>query len=221
MSEIEELKAKHAAEIAEAERKEAVLAILPLKPKRIMFHSGRTHIYYEAESLADALATLINFEPVPFARVRGTFLHHDPISWIKPRDIETATSVTDGCWIKLDIDGGKGFGPNATFVQWVQLPGELAEVHVSLGVYPCGKGFPAGWRVTSEVSYNRRGDVIEAAHFPPAICGDLSLVTWSNSHARDSYHYSWVWMEVATFEREMARFAEPTASEAPRHEITA
>jgi len=212
METLEELKAKHAREIAELEREHEILALLPVKPDRVMFHSGKPHIYHKAETLAEAVAILDSYETEPFVQLDGTFLHHKPLDWISERDQDSAKSVTDCAGALLTIGGGRGFGPDAKITKWARLQnGTTAEVQVSLGVYPCGEGFPARWRVQSRVIYDLHGNVTKAEHTPPTIVADLPMAKWGTG-SPDSYRFSWVWCEQETFHNEMARFIEAKAA---------
>lgn len=208
MNRIEEMKARHAAELAKEERTEAILAQLSIQPKFITFAYGeRPCIHYAAKTLADALVILRSFEAVAFADVKSGWRSFRPLDWFDAKDLERATSITESAagGTVLRISGGKGFGPNAELTRWVKLPsGEVADVGVDLGVYPCGEGFPAKWYVASDVEYDRNGGIKSASHRPPTIASDLS-VTWGGG-SRDAYSFGWAWLEPNTFDNEMARF---------------
>lgn len=205
MNRIEQLREKQVKELADLERCELMRAKLPGDP-RLMVHSGKVHAYYKAKTLAEALTILRAFEPYPFVQLKGTFLHHKPLDWIKESYQESATSLIDCRGAMLTVDGGKGFGPTAKFQQWSAIAGEVIEVSVELGVYPCGEGFPLSFRVHTEIERDGAQRIIAVHHRAPKIVADLPMVKWA-SGSKDAYQFSWVWCERETFDLEMARHA--------------
>jgi len=198
MNRIEQLREKQAKELADLERCEILRAKLPSDATRLMVHSGKVHVYYKAKSLAEALTILRAFEPYPFVQLKGTFLHHKPLDWIKESYQENATSLIDCRGAMLTVDGGKGYGPTAKFKQWTTIDGEVIELEVSL------EALPQTFRVTTEEERDGRGRLIAIHHRAPKITADLPMVKWA-SGSKDSYQFSWVWCERETFDLEMTR----------------
>ena len=206
MNKLEQLEKRHAEERAKLEAEERIRALLPIKQDEATIHNFKRGpwVCYKAEHIQDAIGILKAFDCVPFAVIKGTFLQIKPREWFEEKDIENAkaeTQCNEGGVI--EIDGGKNYGPTAKLKRWARLEdGTLVELHVELGAYPCGKGFPPKWHVRSDLEFDRWGHCIVAKHTPPNIPGDLPMIRWG-AGSPESYRYSWVYCDEGTFISEL------------------
>lgn len=131
METIEQLKAKQAAELAKLEAEHAIAVLAPVPPKSVMLTSvpERAWISYEAADLREAVELMGKFQPLAFAKFKGTFTRFQPESLHDPkRGEEVAGPFVCG----LDVSQGEGFGPGVILFFFARLGDDVCKVRITL-----------------------------------------------------------------------------------------
>ena len=210
MKTLDEIKARHARELAEAIRSHEIAGQLPRPPKSVTFYMrGHPHISYEAASFKEALDIFGELERVPASIARAGCLSIQPPEWFKPGELDRADSVTDGfsgsALLTLEGDNRGGWG--AELRGWIKLQsGEIAQVTVELERMNSAS-LPQQWRVSRRAPrYDHRGNLLEPGSWtPPNIYCDVPAIRWATG-GPDHYCFSWFFMCTETFANEMARY---------------
>lgn len=132
MQTIEQLKAKHAAEVARLEKELDVASRAPVAPKRAQMTSGGlpSWLIYRADSLAAALEIMNAAPVVPFYSYKSTFTRMQP----EALATEKSGEVTGGPYAaSLYVSQGEGFGPSVELRFFVMAGEEICAAHIDLG----------------------------------------------------------------------------------------
>lgn len=132
MQTLEEMKAKHAAELAKLEAEHALAALAPIPPKRVQITSVKLGdwLTYDCASLWDALDIMSKFHPIPFYEFKGTFTRYVPPALNIGRD---AGEEKSGPYVaRISTSQGEGFGPTVDLCFFVMLGETICEVHCKL-----------------------------------------------------------------------------------------
>lgn len=150
MRTIEELKAKHAAEVERLEKEIAIAERAPVAPHRAQLTSSGlpTWLHYRAETLAAALEIMNAAPVVPFYSYKGTFTRLQP----EALATEKSGEITGGPYAaSLHVSQGEGFGPSVELRFFVMAGDEICAAHVDLG---------PEFRPSQLWSYGARCDVV-------------------------------------------------------------
>lgn len=132
METIEQMQAKHAAELEKLTRSHALAALAPVPPLRVQLTTAKLGdwLTYERANLWEALDLLAQFEPIPFYEFKKTFTRFVPASLNIGRD---AGEERSGPYVaKIKVDQGEGFGPSVDFCFFVKLGETICEIHCRL-----------------------------------------------------------------------------------------
>lgn len=132
MQTLEEMKAKHAAELENLEREHALAALAPVPPLQVQLTSATLGewLIYERPTLWGALDLMRQFEPIPFYEFKKSFTRFVPAPLNVGRD---AGEERSGPYVaKIKVNQGEGFGPAVEFCFFVMLGETICEVHCNL-----------------------------------------------------------------------------------------
>lgn len=132
MRTIEELKAKHAAEVERLEKEIAIAGRAPVAPHRAQLTSSGlpTWLHYRAETLAAALEIMNAAPVVPFYSYKNGFTRMQPEAFAT----EKSGEVTGGPYAaSLYVSQGEGFGPSVELRFFVLAGDEICAAHVAIG----------------------------------------------------------------------------------------
>lgn len=195
---VEQTREKFAAELAKAEREDALLAILPVEPKHVCIHNDSASVTYEGGSykplsFADAMELYGKFKP---SIVEGEHWSDGCVS-TNPEAINSnakkESAHMDGSHvaeIRLESFGSRGEYQQCSLNFWVKLGDAYAEI--SVRCQPEWKWFPQ-----REVSYDSHGRVSRCQITPQAL-GEDKRRKWSSEPP--GYRISYYWADVIGFE---------------------
>jgi hypothetical protein len=210
---MDELKARHAKELLELERREALRGDLPAtegEPPRIGFYDKDCPwIIYKPATIAAAWAILNSYdERVPFELLLSSSIYTEPRELIPAKEWDSSsvreeTNGMDGA--VLNIEGGEGHGPDADLHIWARVSGQIIMVRCDFNPhsYPA-KEYPAEWHALHAVDYDRYGSPTVRRSEPPKVFADITKKMWSSP---EGYSYRFLWHEWATLENELARLS--------------
>lgn len=183
MQTLEELKAKHAAEVARLEKELDVASRAPVAPKRAQMPSGGlpSWLIYRADSLAAALEIMNAAPVVPFYSYKGTFTRLQP----EALATEKSGEVTGGPYAaSLHVSQGECFGPSVELRFFVMAGDEICAAHVDLG---------PEFRPSQLWSYGARRNVVQRrdwhANTLLAALADRHIRWGSGSDTSATYEY--------------------------------
>lgn len=157
MMTVDELKAKQAAELAKLEAEQAIAALAPVPPHRVMLvgTGERAWISYEAADLWAALDIMAAFQPVAFYQFKGTYTRFEPEPLNDKRTRDKGESDGVPLVALIETGGGEGFGPNATLAFFAYLGDDLCKVKIDLR--PAGYGPASWWQYAARFQADPRG----------------------------------------------------------------
>lgn len=188
MATIEELKAKHAREIQEAEEELTIAQAAAVTPHRVHAFKDCPWLIYEAPTLAAALDIMKAAPVVPFNRYKGTFTRLIPAALVKEKDGEQI----DGPYAaKIHTNQGAGFGPSPELCFFVMAGDRLCQAHVKIGDWN-NYQFAARVNVTSRYRDGSPKDVQISANAELAAMCDAHMRWGSGSIDNAIFDYMWM-----------------------------
>ena len=132
METLEQMQAKHAAELEKLTRQHALASLAPVPPRSVQLTASTLGewIHYDCASLWEALDLMHKFQPVPFYEFKKTFTRFIPVALNVGRD--TGEEKSGPYVAKIETSQGEGFGPSVDFCFFAMLGDTLCEIHCGL-----------------------------------------------------------------------------------------
>ena len=194
MNTIEQLKAKHAQELAELEKETSIAESLPLPASLICQHKEYTAVQYgkkfpDRYTMKEAVEiySLFASDVVEAEHWRSGCLSVCPVEINNYAKEERA--VMDGAsHAELKLEKGKGYDAHA-LIFWARVAGNLLKVEIELR--PEWK-----WLPQVDTHYDRHGNVISNCVQPVGI-GEDQFRKWGGSDS--GYRLSYYWANMENF----------------------
>lgn len=135
MKSVEELKAEQAKALATLQAEHEIAALAPIPPVRAMLvgTGERAWLTYEPADMWEALDIMRAFDPLPFNEYKGTFTRYEPEEVHERPGNKHKGEYRSGPYIlRIETDGGEGFGPNAELRFFARLGSDIVSIHCSL-----------------------------------------------------------------------------------------
>jgi len=188
MKTIEELKAKHAAELAELEKEMFILAEIPVKPDWCHAHKGYFSCSY-GKKYPDRFTFLEAFEIykkwlpliIPGEDWKGSSRSLYP-GEINSQKSDERSTMNGEVWASITLNAGKGYvGHKMQF--WARIPSGI--ISVSIDIQPEWK-----WLPITEFKYDSHGECVTSRVVPYGN-GEDSLVKWWSPPGSYQLQYCW------------------------------
>lgn len=193
MKTLTEIKARHEAELAQAQREMDIRSILPADPTHVHLHKDHVGLTYSKKypsryTFREAYELFRLFTPVESQHWKSGCMS------CRPEEInqyaKEERSVMDGASIaEVKLSAGKGYDSHALRF-WARV-GEML-VEVSIEIAP-----PWKWIPETLFRYDTHGNCTTSKVTPRFIGEDSRRKWWS---PEGSYHLSYYWADVPNFE---------------------
>ena len=209
METIEQLKAKHAKELEQAEQLHAIAAQLPAAPDRLS-HAYRGHYWatYKTPTTAQVVALIRQFAPliVPVAEVRDGCLYQVPADLLPARAAAKYETEGQDFAFGLDTRQGRGYGVTVQFWFYCRVPsGVIVKVICDL---------PDNHRASARLTppdYDRRGQpMTQGSASPNPILRGIfhDHTSWGANTRGEDAHYTFKLFDDAPEYRETCEILE-------------
>lgn len=180
MKSLEELRQKHANELAKAEREWAIANELPVAPKRVMEFEPNPWVSYEVKTVAEAIEIFKQFRIVNHHHATNTFGHLKPMTGIIAAENKYGTVEMKGgpFAFNLEVDQlASGHGASAELKFFAYTEKHVVQVEIKFGSGYIGSCPQLNFRIVTSGPY----DHPHSRNFNPnekakAACDHL--VTW-------------------------------------------
>lgn len=209
METIEQLKAKHAKELAQAEQVQSIAAQLPAAPDRLMpAYRGHYWATYKTPTTAQVAALIRQFAPliVPVAEVRDGCLYQVPVDLLPARAATKYETEGQDFAFGLDTRQGRGYGVTVNFWFYCRVPsGVIVKIICEL---------PDNYRASAMLTppeYDRRGEPItQGSASPNRILRGIfhDHTSWSANTRGEDAHYTFKLFDDAPDYRETCEILE-------------
>lgn len=194
MKTIEEIQAKHAAELAAFQQEQAILSVCPAEPQQVTLHRDSTSVIYRkkypnrhtfAEAYAIYKAWLPHITPAEDWSNGCRSIHPPRINSAAKGE---KASMNGRVHASLKIAAGRGYESHELEF-WASVGEQL--VNVSIEIRPEWK-----WLPLTEFRYDKHGEC-ETSKVTPRGIGEDSMVKWWSSPG--SYNLQYTWADVHNF----------------------